>query len=251
MDFSVEHYTEEYFDSLSEGYIKGEKNNKFSTILELAGDIKGLKILDTGCGTGFISRLFIDNGGKVYSVDFSANALNKAREYHKSKLSLLQGDVFILPFKAHSFHIIVANDLIEHLYDGEEFLREVYRVLKPGGRFIINTDNARYQRILGWYVKLRAVLKSIESLDIKRSYWALIAKPKIFALDEESRHIKIYSPKELRKILLQSGFKVKKIDTFFFGKSDNFLKKLLSLNIMPFRWLFKNLKYSTIILGEK
>lgn len=250
-NFSVEDYNEEYYEFLSAKYITGERSRKIRSIANYAGNVKGLKVLDAGCGPGFISRVLLEMGAEVYSLDFSPNAIRKAKENHHDKLTLIRGDVSNLPFRENMFDVVYATDLIEHLYDGGIFLEETYRVLKPGGRLVLNTDNAWYQQIIGYHTKLGSMLKEISRFNLQRFYWAAKATPKIFALDNESRHVYIYSPKELRTLMLQLGFEVKKLDTICTSASNDYLRKILALNVVPFGRLFKYLRSSLIILVEK
>ena len=95
---------------------------------------KPLRILDAGCGTG-INLKCLQILGDVYGLDNSKNALkfSRIRGLH----SLICGSVDKLPFKNGLFDLVLALDVIEHMDEDISAVRELNRVLKPGGRLII------------------------------------------------------------------------------------------------------------------
>ena len=95
---------------------------------------KPLRILDAGCGTG-INLKYLQILGDVYGLDISKNALifSRIRGLH----SLICGSVDKLPFKNELFDLVLALDVIEHMDEDTSAVRELNRVLKPGGRLII------------------------------------------------------------------------------------------------------------------
>ena len=102
-------------------------------VREVYGSRNDLTILDIGCGTGAMSRK-LSPWGSVVSADFSPLALSFSR---RRNLNLLcASDAMRLPFKDQSFDLVVAMDILEHVEDDSAALREIYRVLKPGGRII-------------------------------------------------------------------------------------------------------------------
>jgi len=247
----LESYTKEYYDSISKGYFSAEKFNKLKIIADLGGNFEGVKVLDVGCGTGFISRFVADLGGNVYSMDFSSIALNEARHYHRKKLTLIRADAIHLPFRSSIFDVVLANDIIEHLDNEVRFLQEIYRVLVPGGRLILNTDNAWFQYLQGWYTKLKWMLSKLISFKFKEFYWAARTRPRFFELDRTSRHVKIYSSLELKRLIEYAGFKPLEVKTFFFGESNRLLPSVLSREGFISGCLFRYLRYSTIVMAEK
>ncbi len=95
---------------------------------------KPLRILDAGCGTG-INLKYLQILGDVYGLDISKNALIFSRT--RGSHSLICGSVDKLPFKNELFDLVLALDVIEHMDDEISAVREINRVLKPGGRLII------------------------------------------------------------------------------------------------------------------
>ncbi len=91
------------------------------------------KILDVGCGTGANLEM-LKNFGEAEGVDVSSDAL----EFCRAKgLKVHKGLVEELPFEDESFDVVTALDVVEHLDDDVAGLKEMFRVLKKGGKTLI------------------------------------------------------------------------------------------------------------------
>lgn len=99
----------------------------------MAGLIKG-KSLELCCGTGAVSRGLKEAGWDAYGIDISAGMVSEASKYIHAQV----GDVTRLPFPDRSFDLITMRQAYFLLDDGPAALREVRRVLKPSGRFILS-----------------------------------------------------------------------------------------------------------------
>jgi len=99
--------------------------------LELPG---GSRILDAGCGSGR-NMVELAAHGQVTGVELAPASVEVARA--RGVGEVLQGSVVPLPFADSSFDLVVSLDVIEHLDDDREALREFRRVSAPGGRLII------------------------------------------------------------------------------------------------------------------
>lgn len=106
------------------------------------------KGIDLGCGDGVLVYKILRNGGHIVGLDYSEEGLRCAqvelseRGFDASKL-LLQGSCYEVPVKNEEFDYAIAVELIEHLEDVPALLREVERILKPGGWFICTTPNRK------------------------------------------------------------------------------------------------------------
>jgi SAM-dependent methyltransferase len=105
---------------------------------------KGKRVLDIGSGAGGKTLYYASLGvEKIWGIDivphYQAEATALAAAKGMSEIAeFLTGDVTKLPFPDHFFDVIIANDVMEHVDDPEGTLREVHRVLRPGGRFYTN-----------------------------------------------------------------------------------------------------------------
>lgn len=96
------------------------------------------KVLDLACNEGTITNLIQNKGNDVIGVDMSINALSIA---HEKRLELICASANELPFKHNTFDVVVAGEIIEHIFDTNGFLNEINRVLINGGQLIITTPN--------------------------------------------------------------------------------------------------------------
>lgn len=100
----------------------------------------GANILDIGCGTGGNLKL-LTRYGKATGLDLSSIALDFARR--RQLPHLMQGSVLTLPYANNTFELVTTFDVLYHRWITSDncAMREIYRVLKPGGWFLI-TDSA-------------------------------------------------------------------------------------------------------------
>jgi SAM-dependent methyltransferase len=91
-----------------------------------------LRILDAGCGTGGMLDLYRSwPDVEATGLDFAADALRFSRE--RGHARLVAGDLTALPFRSASFDVVTALDVIEHVPEDAAGVREIARVLRPGG----------------------------------------------------------------------------------------------------------------------
>ncbi|MEP0766820.1 MAG: class I SAM-dependent methyltransferase [Fimbriimonadia bacterium] len=94
------------------------------------------RILDVGCGAGATAR-DLSAHGTVFACDLSERALTFCRQRGLSALAL--GDLQRLPFRTGSVECVVALDVLEHVSDDEDALKEIARVLSPNGTLVLST----------------------------------------------------------------------------------------------------------------
>ncbi len=171
------------------------------------------KLLNLGCGHGPDFLPFANGNFELYGVDSSVEMLKLARKYAEKfnfKVNLYHASVTNLPFPDNSFDWAISVATYHHLKTGEErrtALKELYRVLKPGGEAFITVWNRTHPRFL---------LKGKETL----VPWKL--------KDETlSRYYYLFTYSELVKMVKEAGFTVLRV---FPEKSHRGLK-YLSRNI--------------------
>ena len=97
------------------------------------------RLLDVGCGNGRFLRAMRTLGWTVQGVEFSEDGVRVCR---KSNLAVHHGDLVSAAFPDDHFDVITVRHVIEHLPDPASFVRELARVLKPGGQLILETPNS-------------------------------------------------------------------------------------------------------------
>jgi len=106
----------------------------YLTRLKAAAGPRPLRILDLGCGPGNTLRR-LEPWGLTLGMDFSLDALAFART--RGAARVLSGDSMALPIASESVDCVIALDNLEHVEDDEKALREIRRVLRPGGAFLL------------------------------------------------------------------------------------------------------------------
>ena len=97
----------------------------------------GDRVLDAACGTGDLAIADLKAGaGKVTGLDFSEQMLVRARR-KDARIEWLQGDMLALPFADETFDAATVGFGVRNVEDLERGLRELRRVLRPGGRLAI------------------------------------------------------------------------------------------------------------------
>lgn len=152
--------------------------------LEALGSIKASRILDIGCGGGrTIHRLAnINPQAKVIGMDYSLDCVKWSKEYNEElikegRIEVINGDAQKIPFDDQNFDLITAIETIYFWTDLSESFKEVYRVLRERGKLLIINELYKDEKF-----------KERNDKFIKES------------------DMRIYSPEEVRDILIAAGF---------------------------------------------
>jgi ubiquinone/menaquinone biosynthesis C-methylase UbiE len=108
---------------------------KTRIIRKLIKDCKKGKLLDVGCGSGYILSQIENYFQEAFGIDMSAEALDFGRRFTDAKLMLANAEK--LPFDDSTFDCVVSTDAFEHIPDDLAAVKEVWRVLKEKGSFIV------------------------------------------------------------------------------------------------------------------
>ena len=112
-----------------------------SEIVELGRILPEHWVLDLGCGTGLLTRAIARKTGKVIGLDLTREMLKEAAQNSsKQKMNpvYLLADGHVLPFMDQQFDCIMTRLTLHHFPQPSQILREMVRVLKPGGRLVVS-----------------------------------------------------------------------------------------------------------------
>ena len=190
---------------------------------------KSAKILDLACGVGRHSIIFSKNGFDVIGLDFSKNYLAEAKASAlkaKAKVKFVHGDMKNLKphFGDETFDLVVSlyNSFgyFKNRSDDMKMLKEVFRVLKPGGKFVINTLNGNGVRqalekpiSVGREPIRNVFMIDAAKFDLKKcqtqSQWTIIdARKEKSKIHRMSFQQNVYSHQQLKTALKKAGFKI-------------------------------------------
>lgn len=179
--------SQDAFQKAKENYIRG-----------LARTCKEMRILDVGCGNGFYTKAFCQEGSDVFGMDVKSYQDGVRSPF---KFVLYDGKSF--PFKDNFFDLVVSWDVLEHVEDDQNLVDEVRRVLRKGSQFYCGTPNR--QRLSNTLrQKLGRPPKYPLNLGVDPTYGNLV-------------HLREYTQKELALLLKFADFREFSCRPFWFG----------------------------------
>ena len=111
-----------------------------AAVLDALGDVDGARVLDGGCGEGYMGRLLAQRGAQVTGIETSAALIDAAREHPDAErhgISYAVASLEAIPEPDDSFDAAVCNHVISDVADPAAALKELGRVLRPGGRLVL------------------------------------------------------------------------------------------------------------------
>jgi ubiquinone/menaquinone biosynthesis C-methylase UbiE len=135
------------------GMISDKQRRAWLALLSRIAGPAPQRVLDVGCGTGFLALGFAELGHTVTGIDLSPHMIDRAR--HKAeeaalKIDFRAGDAFQLDFPNQTYTLVIARHVIWNLPDPRRAVAEWLRVLRPGGRLALIegkwADNEALQR---------------------------------------------------------------------------------------------------------
>jgi 2-polyprenyl-6-hydroxyphenyl methylase/3-demethylubiquinone-9 3-methyltransferase len=133
------------------------------------------RVLDVGCGAGFLSNHLASEGFRVDGLDASAESLAVAAQHDRTRsVRYKLGDALALPYPDSSFDVVCAMDFLEHVEDPGRAVAEAARVLRPQGLFFFHTFNRNF---LAWLVVIKGVEWFVKNTPRDMHVWRLFLKP--------------------------------------------------------------------------
>ena len=182
-----------------------------------------VRVLDIGCGAGFLTNYLASAGHDVTGFDNSTSSLEVAARHDTSGRARYQvGDALALPFDDARFEVVCAMDFLEHVDDWKGAVAEMSRVLAPRGLFFFHTFNRNW---LAWLVVIKGVEWFVKNTPRDMHVLPLFIKPKELVAKAESHDMEILELHGSRPLFDRSMLKmlatrvVPSEFSFTFGKS--------------------------------
>ncbi len=156
------------------------------------------KFADIGGGYGRLANEYIKRARKVYIFDYSKTELAQAKEIFGDKIETKAGDIYELPFSDNELDGLIMVRVTHHLEYMDKAIRELYRVLKPGGVAVVEVANKRTLPKMARYVTGRS---KVNPFNKEVANYKNIAKDGFYN----------YHPRYVENIFDEVGFKREKV----------------------------------------
>lgn len=199
--------------------------NRYDMVCKLASN--GERVLDVGCGNGSMLFRLTYKYSKLYGIDITSSRLEDARKTVAEKYSDLPNKFYFyegdldrtMEFESDYFDTIICLATLEHVYDTYTLVKEIYRILKPGGDIIVEVPNIAYFK---YRIKL---LLGILPITSSPHNWEEIGW--------DGGHIHYFTLKKLCKLFESQGFKITvKTGGGFLAQLRNWRPSLLTGDII-------------------
>jgi 2-polyprenyl-3-methyl-5-hydroxy-6-metoxy-1,4-benzoquinol methylase len=130
-------------------------------------EIKDKWVLDVGCGSGRFAEVALAGGANVVALDYSS-AVDACYENlrHHSRLHVIQGDVYALPFQKESFDFVYSLGVLQHTPDVRKAFVSLAPMLKPGGKLCVDYYWKRIRTMLNPKYALRPITKRMSQQNL-------------------------------------------------------------------------------------
>lgn len=127
-----------------------------------AADLRGKLVLDVGCGAGRFAEIALSLGAEVVAVDYSS-AVDAcwANLGTSGQLTVIQADLYQLPFKAEAFDYVYCFGVLQHTPNVESAVKALPRVLSPGGALAVDIYPKLFRTAFATYYWLRPITKRV------------------------------------------------------------------------------------------
>ena len=187
------------------------------------------RVLDLGCGRGGVVELFWRDVKLAAGLDPDSPSLT---EHRAPGMPILRGVGEHLPFAGESFDLVVCLWVLEHVREPQTVLREVARVLRPGGHFVFLTPNLRHPLLL--LNRIGKALPSVQTRFVSRFYGR--RESDTFPVQYRANTVR-----SLRALAVASGLEIAELrvvpdPTYLAVNGFMFTTSVLAERLMPKGW---------------
>lgn len=202
---------------------------------------KGRKVLDVGCGPGWITYQYAKNGACIFSLDLTFTAVtlaskNLAKDGLASRFTA--ADAEHIPYKKESFDFVSCDGVLHHTPGTDKGVAEIYRVVKPGGRAALSFyyENILLKGPLFFLTKLLMRIMGVRMHGVSKISFSMTKEEFGNLYDGVDNPLgKIYSRHACEKMLTRAGFRIMRSQVYYFPK--RFFRHSDKLPAWLFRWL--------------
>ena len=202
---SITDQTAQFYDREAEAYDgkrwgspSGSRLNRFqiNLVVAMLNPVRGNKVLEVGTGTGRFAAALAGKGADVTGVDISEGMLREAEKQcaaitYDFPPKFIQSDVDSLPFPDTMFDSVFCINVFQLFESLQDALAEIYRVTKPGGRFLFNFPNIVSPYVVGGIlVNWRGTATGKNEAGRRKSHWftlnaiQLLIRESLFEIEE-------------------------------------------------------------------
>lgn len=144
---------------------------RLKRIIKYADIKKNYKVLDLGCGEGFLLSIMPKAKEKI-GLDISNEAIKKAKEIlkNKPKIKCLKGDAHNTKFKSKYFDVITCSEMLEHVPYPKKVISEMHRILKDDGKVVISVPDERKIQSIMKILKITKLLGFLHAARKQEDY---------------------------------------------------------------------------------
>ena len=199
---------------------------RLERISEIVTDMRPGTTLDIGCGRGFLLNHLARAGLS------GLTGMDVYDDVDSNLFAYAQGDVTQrLPFDDSAFECVIAGEIIEHVPNPDSFLREIRRVLRPGGVLVISTPN-----MVSWANRVLVPL-GVQPLGTETSSEIALGRrhPVLGQGNQVQGHLKVFTWRALMEILQRYGFEVRQREGVpaFFPRPIDRIDRFISRHALP------------------
>lgn len=267
-------YDEDYYLNTNLGFDvfkkhKGKKiHEKSAEFINLLGNVKGLNILDLGCGRGDSVFELARRGASVTGIDYSEDGIKLAKGALKLQSQNTRKNVrfFVmnakkLDFEDNKFDAVISYDVFEHLYKDELeiVMKNLSKILKPGGTLLVHTETNKlyldYTHPI-WSYNLDQILIKLNKILFKSDYPGLSKDPR--NTYHKKQHVNEPTTSYLKNLFKRHNFSGKIINVFPFKPNYSWKDRFYNLIVylypfskyFPLNILFAN-EYICVMKNNK
>ena len=188
------------------------QRRRLEMIVKFAGERIKSMVLENGCGMGMYVEKLSALGANVTGLEYD---FERARDAHVNSEKIVNAAGEFLPLPSGAFDLILSHEVIEHVQDDRLAIREMIRVLNPGGRLILFCPNRGYPvETHGIFWKGKYYFGNKPFVNYLPRVWR----------DKFAPHVRVYSKRDLNKLFEDLPIEFVE-QTIIFGAYDNIIAR--------------------------